>query len=331
MHPFGGTVSTANFEQWLATKLDPPVIVKTTRKQKQIKIYGWTALGTFIGAVVFMLITWLIARVAPSADTIYFLLGLTSSILATVALVFSILWLANFISYRPKKAKPQEIPRNIYSQYYKLVYPGSPLKFNDVVPSTVYPGTKMLSFSIGNDFIEWNVCETKKQNNLDSSLFNFSMQYTLVATTKKLDEFDLMSISPRNDPKSAKNPEVNEFISPSMSFNQKYIVTSNNPDRIPVTRVFDPSVIHYFDTHDSWNIKANQILLGNGKATITWSSGLGTNPWDATIDDFSRIELGYEDDVQAITDKVTRDFNRFFINFDALRPFDFYHLYPQIN
>jgi len=95
------------------------------------------------------------------------------------------------------------------------------------------------------------VCETKKQNNLDSSLFNFSMQYTLVATTKKLDEFDLMSISPRNDPKSAKNPEVNEFISPSMSFNQKYIVTSNNPDRIPVTRVFDPSVIHYFDTHDS--------------------------------------------------------------------------------
>jgi len=130
------------------------VIAKTTRKEKQTKIFGWTALGTFIGFVVLILIITLLARLNLASDDVYIPLGLIMMALGIASFVLGILWLANFIASRPKKAKPQEIPRNIYSQYYKLVYPGSPLKFNDVVPSTVYPGTKMLSFSIGDDFIE---------------------------------------------------------------------------------------------------------------------------------------------------------------------------------
>jgi len=78
----------------------------------------------------------------------------------------------------------------------------------------------------------------------------FSFEYTLVATSRRLDEFDTVVIGPRMEAKSVDKPEENEFVSPSISFNQKYKVTSNNPDRIPVTRIFDPSVIHYFDNLD---------------------------------------------------------------------------------
>jgi hypothetical protein len=36
-----------------------------------------------------------------------------------------------------------------------------------------------------------------------------------------------------------------------MSFNKKYKVTTNAPDKMQVTRLFDPSVINYFDELDS--------------------------------------------------------------------------------
>jgi len=336
VQPFGQPADTKNFEKWLATKLNPPVIQQVQPvKKKPAAVFGWLALGSGILAIIILIIIQVKAIKSMEDSKAFesgaFIAGMVFFFLfCGLTLTFLIIWIVRLAGNKPVKprTKPQQIPRNIYSQYYKLVYPGCPLRFNDVRPSNVYPGTKMLSFCVGDEFIEWSVNEGLQKN--DGTTF-FSFEYTLVATSRRLDEFDTVVIGPRIEAKSADKPEENEFVSPSISFNQKYKVTSNNPDRIPVTRIFDPSVIHYFDNLDEWKIRANRIRLGNGKAVITWRSGFGTTAWNAGIDNFSSLRLNNTHDVQIITQKLISDFNRFFINFDALRPFDLYHIYPKLS
>jgi len=71
--------------------------------------------------------------------------------------------------------------------------------------------------------------------------------------------------------------------------------------------------------------------LGDGLVWFSWTSDDSETPWHVKLDDFAYLNLDQDTAVQQITLKLTRDFNRFYQNFATLRPFDFYHIYPQIN
>jgi hypothetical protein len=50
-----------------------------------------------------------------------------------------------------------------------------------------------------------------------------------------------------------------------MSFNKKYKVTTTNPDKLQVTKLFDPSVIQYFDDMETFNPNTNSLSIEDGK------------------------------------------------------------------
>jgi len=237
----------------------------------------------------------------------------------------------------PPKAwySKQTLPNDIYEQYYKLVYPNAPLKFKGIRPSSVFENTNAFVFVIHDELIEWNITENEVEqteyhkNGPDTTYFVYLLAFALVATVKKLDGYEEITITKREGQKPDKNDQTNEFISSSMSFNKKYKVTSESPDQLQVTKIFDPSVIHYFD-ETQFDIFP-KVTLNNGKAVVSWISPPSLASWDVDLDNWMWIHEGWENDINEITNKITRDFNYFFQIFEILRPFDFYHLYPQLS
>jgi len=50
-----------------------------------------------------------------------------------------------------------------------------------------------------------------------------------------------------------------------MSFNKKYKVTTTNPDKLQVTKLFDPSVIQYFDEMAVFNPNVDNLTIEDGR------------------------------------------------------------------
>jgi trans-aconitate methyltransferase len=98
-----------------------------------------------------------------------------------------------------------------------------------------------------------------------------------------------------------------------------------------VTRLFDPSVINYFDELDSLGSPISHWNITNGKAFVTWSSGDALKPWKANLNTFRYLKPNSKNYTQQITEYLNKDFQLFFITFHQFRPFDFYRLYPKLN
>jgi hypothetical protein len=97
-----------------------------------------------------------------------------------------------------------------------------------------------------------------------------------------------------------------------------------------VTRLIDPSVIEYFDNLDSLGSPINTWQITNGKAYISWTSGDSLKPWGGNLYKFEYLNANAINYGQKITERLSNDFQLFFITFHQFRPFDFYHLYSQL-
>jgi len=327
-----GLGDTTAFESWLSSKLDEQ---NAGKKFRDPTGYRWGAISC--GILDFILLIIVIYNYVDADDNLgtKFFLPLSFLIISVIAtIILTIIWAR--IKTENTSMILEALPDNLYQEYFQRVYPNSPLKFDGLKRSRVFPGTYNLNFSIGEEFIRWDIEEhtEERSRRTDDGWETYTvyiMQYTLVASSEKLKGFEEIHMAKRWLKHAPKNPGANEFVSPSMSFNKKYKVTTNNPDKMQVTKLFDPSVIQYFDEMAVFNPHVNHICLGDGLVWFSWTSDDSETPWHVKLDDFAYLNLDQDTAVQQITLKLTRDFNRFYQNFATLRPFDFYHIYPQIN
>jgi len=94
------------------------------------------------------------------------------------------------------------LPDNLYQEYFQRVYPNSPLKFDGLKRSRVFPGTYNLNFSIGEEFIRWDIEEhtEERSRRTDDGWETYTvyiMQYTLVASSEKLKGFEEIHMAKR--------------------------------------------------------------------------------------------------------------------------------------
>jgi hypothetical protein len=98
-----------------------------------------------------------------------------------------------------------------------------------------------------------------------------------------------------------------------------------------VTRLFNPSVIEYFNQLDSLNSPINCWNITNGKAYVAWFNDVNQTPWGANLNKFEYLNFKSKTYVQQISERLENDFKLFFTTFHQFRPFDFYDLYPKLN
>jgi len=327
---FGQPATTKEFEKWLADKLDEQ---NAGKKFKDTKAYGWSAIISGI-VTVMLLIGMVFAFVHDDMyGTRFYLLVtfLALGIITTITL--SIVW--SKVRTQNTVMVLEGLPDHLYQEYFARVYPNSPIKFEGLKPSKMFPGTKNLNFSVDGEFIQWDIEEhtekrTRQTKDGTETYTVYVMNYDLIATSKKLNDFQEIHMAKRWLKHAPKKPGADEFVSASMSFNKKYKVTTTNPDKLQVTKLFDPSVIQYFDDMETFNPNTNSLSIEDGKVWFSWKSGDSDHPWHVKLNDFAYLNLDQDNAAQKITQKLTTDFNRFYQNFETLRPFDFYHLYPQI-
>jgi len=48
----------------------------------------------------------------------------------------------------------EALPTNLYQEYFQRVYPTSPIKFEGLKGSKIFPGTKNLNFSVNGEVIQ---------------------------------------------------------------------------------------------------------------------------------------------------------------------------------
>jgi len=328
---FGQPASTKEFESWLADKLDEQ---NAGKKFKDAKGYGWSAI--IAGIVSVMLLIGMIITFVKDEEigTRFYLLITFLAIAIITTITLSIAW--SKIKAKNTSMILEGLPKQIYKEYFKRVYPDSPMKFEGLKASKMFPGTKNLNFSVDGEFIQWDIEEhtekrTRKTKDGTQTYTVYIMQYDLIATSKKLNDFEEIHMAKRWLKHAPKKPGPDEFVSASMSFNKKYKITTNNPDKMQVTKLFDPSVIQYFDEMETFNPNTNSLSIKDGRVWFGWRSGDSEHPWNVKLNDFSYLSLDQETAAQKITQKITTDFNRFYQNFETLRPFDFYHLYSQLS
>jgi len=228
------------------------------------------------------------------------------------------------------------LPITIYQDYFEKAFPNSPLKFEGLRESKLYPSFNSLVFSINGEEINWNIREHEETRTRTDSKGNtttytvYFLEYALILNSQRLTNYYDITLTQRKIHKASKQPADNEFVSASMNFNKKFKVITNAPDKMQVTRLFDPSVIEYFDHLESLESPINRWNITNGKAYVTWSSGQKSKPWGANLYRFEYFRFTPKNYVEKVTQRLETDFQRFFITFHQFRPFDFYHLYSHL-
>jgi len=258
------------------------------------------------------------------------------------AIVFLVLAIVFYNILKNKKKINRSLlttatPNDIYHKYFEMAFPNSPLKFEGIQHSSLFGGSSSLLFTVNDERVKWTIKEHEEERTWTDSKGNrhtykvYILRYSLTLSSKSLTGFDDITLTRRTIARAPKSVKDNEFSAASISFNKRYKVTTTGSDKLQMTRLFDPSVIQYFD--EMLPLENNPVVktwnITDGYAYTTWKSGDSKKPWGANLNKFEYFKFTPENYAHKVTERLEKDFERFFSCFYYFRPFDFYKIYQK--
>jgi len=112
---------------------------------------------------------------------------------------------------------------------------------------------------------------------------------------------------------------------PSMSFNKRFKIRTVRENQHAAGRIFDPSVVKYFDDMTDLSPRANDMAFHDGYVTVEWSDLMDGKAYlTDCINDFSELKMNSKNAAKIITQKIKGDYVWFFENLAMLQPFELY-------
>jgi len=116
-----------------------------------------------------------------------------------------------------------------------------------------------------------------------------------------------------------------DLATPSMSFNKRFKISTLGENQHAAGKIFDPSVVQYFDQMTSLSPRADAITFHDGYAVVEWCDHIGGKAQLTDgLNDFGELKMNSQNAAKIITKKIKGDYEWFFENLAMLQPFELY-------
>jgi len=332
----GLSPKTQDFYNYLDDHINKNIDKSKLKMFGLYKFIAWTSVSIFSFGLVVLFFGMIVLLMLELGTWIFLILAIDG-----ISLILSIVFFAKLKNTKRinRELLINATPDNLYNKYFEIAFPNSPLKFEGLEESTFIPNYYSFVFSINGEKIKWHIAEHSEEKTWTDSKGNthtftvYSLEYALGLLTKSLKGYDDITLIRKKTNRIPKEIKDNEFSAASINFNKKYKVTTTGKDKIQMTRLFDPSVVQYFDEMKEltfpYEIIVKEWYITDGLAFTHWKKIDEKEPWGANINKFEYFTFNPKNYAHKVTERLEKDFERFFSCFYYFRPFDFYKIYQD--
>jgi len=343
MHP-----DTKAFETWLTGQLKQRAPHERFNLNKQAKIdtiFFWLGVSLTVTGLVYLVVSVKTDIFNPKVNIV--VSGIILLIGLILAAVFGVLWHV----HSDRKFSRQHGTYNTY-QFYNVFWEKC---YQDKIPLTFEKlqcenDTTFTFYTPNDEKITWTAWETTDEEALKGAInvatdaaigisglgvgnqlkikTAYVLRTELKAYSNQLTNCEGILLTKRFSSSVPKVGNAYDLATPSISFNTKFKITTLSENQHAAARIFDPSVVQFFDEMNYVSAHFDLLEFHNDAITIQWRDQVRNHDQRKhCLNNFDWVVLApwnTKRAAQKITKKIQEDYEWFFENLAMLQPFGLY-------